>query len=608
MIRPFVVPKSERSAALRYGIAAVAVLAATLVRFPLQPILAHSVPFLLYFPAVLIAAWYGGFGPGLLVTVAGSLASSFFWMAPYFAFAPLTTGNSVQLGLFVLVAAVMSWLVDLLHRTVISLKSAERDIRRHAERFRVTLSSIVDGVVATDRDACVQFMNPTAETLTGWKLSEAQGKSLTEVFNIVLQGTREKIVNRVQTVLKSNRIVELSNHALLISRDGTERLIEDSAAPIREDGQVLGVVLVFHDVTERDQNRRRMTEILSSMNDGFYIVDRDWRYLFVNESGARLAQKSRTELLGKTVWDLFPDEIGQTAYKEFNRVMNERVTAHFEYYYPRHGRWYEFKAYPAHEGLALYTADITDKKNVEQAVHSKLEQRVAEKTAELESKNQSLEALTYSLAHDLRAPMRAINSFGSILLEDHGKSIETEGQQLVHRMINSARHAEKLMADLLDYGKLAHVPLPISEIDTEAALDSVLRRAAQDIVDTGAKVNLTRPLPKVRANETVLSQAFGNLIGNALKYTRDGEPPVVRIFAQDKGGRARLVIEDNGPGIDPEHIPKLFKPFTRLDTSKPGSGLGLSIVAKGIERMGGTVGVDSKRDCGSRFWIELPKA
>jgi signal transduction histidine kinase len=115
-------------------------------------------------------------------------------------------------------------------------------------------------------------------------------------------------------------------------------------------------------------------------------------------------------------------------------------------------------------------------------------------------------------------------------------------------------------------------------------------------------------LPKVRGNETVLSQALGNLINNALKYGRDGAAPLVRIFAESKEGRSRLVVQDHGPGIHPEHLPRLFKPFTRLDTRKPGTGLGLSIVAKGIERMGGTVGVNSKPGSGSRFWIELPKA
>src|SRR6185295_15600330 len=112
MVRRFVIPKSERSTSLRYSVAVLALVFATLIRFPLQPFLGHSVPFLLYFPAVLFAAWYGGLGPGLLVTAAGGVASHFFWMEPYFEFAPLTTQTSMQLLLFLAVAGFISWMVE----------------------------------------------------------------------------------------------------------------------------------------------------------------------------------------------------------------------------------------------------------------------------------------------------------------------------------------------------------------------------------------------------------------------------------------------------------------------------------------------------------------
>jgi len=344
------------------------------------------------------------------------------------------------------------------------------------------------------------------------------------------------------------------------------------------------------------------------MNDGFFIFDREWRTVFVNENGARLAQKSRQELLGQNLWNLFPDEVGQPAFKQLTQAMSAQSAAHFEYFYPSFGRWYEFKAYPTQEGLALHAADITEKRNVQVAIQAELEKRVAEKTAELEGKNQSLEALTYSLAHDLRAPLRAIQGFASILMEEYAQSVPREAHEITGRITNAAHHAEKLMADLLEYGKVAHAPLPISEVDTEGVLNEVLRRAATDIVSGRASVDVERPLPKVRANETVLAQAFSNLLGNALKYTRNGDPPLVRIFAEKNGHSVRLVVEDRGAGIRPADIPKLFKPFARLDGKKPGSGLGLSIVAKGIERMGGRVGIESKPAEGSRFWIELPKA
>jgi PAS domain S-box-containing protein len=478
MVRRFVVPKSQRGVGIRYAVAVLSVLAATALRLPFQPVLGQSVPFLLYFPAVLFAAWFGGLGPGLLASVLGALASTFLWMDPYWSFAPFTFKTGVQVFLFLAVSAFMSWLVDLLHTSADSLNAAQR----------------------------------------------------------------------------------------------------------------------------------RMEQVLSSMNDGFMIFDRHWRYVYVNESGARIAQLPREQLLGNVVWDLYPDEVGNRGHQELTRAMREQIPVHFEYFYPRFGRWFEFKAYPAQEGLALYVADITEKKHLQEAITRQLEQRVAEKTAELEGKNQSLEALTYSLAHDLRAPMRSISGFMCVLLDEHGNKLGPDGLELANRVLNSSKHAEKLMANLLEYGRLAHVHLPLVRVDAQALAETIVRNLASEIHHHGGRVKIISPLPAVIANETVLEQALTNLIMNALKYTNDGESPIVSVRSQVNGDMARIVVEDYGLGIAPEHLGKLFKPFERIGGKKPGTGLGLSIVAKGIERMGGRVGVESTPGKGSRFWFELPKA
>lgn len=478
MVRRFVVPKSQKGIRLRYAVALLSVLAATALRLPFQPLFGHSVPFLLYFPAVLFASWFGGLGPGLLAALLGALASSFFWMEPYMAFAPLSFQTSLQLLLFLAVSGFMSWLVNLLHTSVDSLNAAHR----------------------------------------------------------------------------------------------------------------------------------RIAQVLGNMSDGFMIFDRDWRYVYVNDSGARIAQHPREELLGRIVWDLFPDEVGHPAWVQLTQAMRDQVPVHFEYYYPGFQRWFEFKAYPAQEGLALYVADITEKKHLHEAITSQLEKRVAEKTAELESKNQSLQALTHSLAHDLRAPMRAIAGFASVLLEDHADHLGPEAQQLGSKILNASKHAEKLMTNLLEYSRLAHVDLPIAPVDLQAVTEVVLRRLAEEIRDSGGRVEVKRPLPVVLGNETVLDQALTNLITNGLKYAKEGESPIVSIFAENKGERVRIVVADGGIGIAPEHIKKLFRPFERIARAKPGTGLGLSILAKGVERMGGSYGVESNLGKGSRFWIELSAA
>ena len=145
-------------------------------------------------------------------------------------------------------------------------------------------------------------------------------------------------------------------------------------------------------------------------------------------------------------------------------------------------------------------------------------------------------------------------------------------------------------------------------MDSQSVAENILRDLAQEIHNHGGRVKIIGRLPMVMANPTVLEQALTNLIMNALKYTNDGESPMVAVRSQEQGDMARIVVEDYGVGIAPEHLEKLFKPFERLSGKKPGTGLGLSIVAKGIQRMGGRVGVESTPGKGSRFWFELPRA
>jgi len=411
--------------------------------------------------------------------------------------------------------------------------------------------------------------------------------------------------------------VALANHTVLVARDKTERAIEDTAAPILDGGSIVGVVLVFHDVTARREARRKLEEahkrteqILASMTDGFAIFDEQWRYVYVNERAAEITRKTRQELLGKKLWDLFPDEIGKLSYQQLTRAMLENVPVQFENLYEPWGKWFDLRAHPSREGLALYFADITEKKNLQLAVTQELEKRVGEKTKELEDRNKSLEALSYGLAHDLRAPLRAIEGFTTLLREEYAPLLKGDGNLFCEKIASSTRHAEKLMVDLLEYGRLSHAVLPISTVDLEACVTGVLQQLAPEIQEKSAEVAVERPLPKVRANSTVLQQVLTNLIGNALKFRNREVSPVIRIRVEDGGGSVKIFVKDNGLGIAPDHIPKIFKPFERLHGKDkyPGTGLGLSIVQTGVQRMGGNLGVESQPGKGSEFWVELPKA
>jgi signal transduction histidine kinase len=168
---------------------------------------------------------------------------------------------------------------------------------------------------------------------------------------------------------------------------------------------------------------------------------------------------------------------------------------------------------------------------------------------------------------------------------------------------------DELLQDLLAYGRLAHTPVTLHKVNLEALVDAVLEQLEAEIESKQAVVEVQRPLPTVKANTAVLSQILLNLIVNALKFCPQGNPPKVHIGAVTEK-TVRFWVKDDGIGIKPEYHDRIFRVFERLHGGNeyPGTGIGLAIVQKGVERMGGRVGVESEPGCGSRFWVELPAA
>ena len=228
-----------------YALAVFAPEITLLARWPLPAALADQ--YSAFLPAVLIAAYVGGFGPGLLATVVSALAATFFLVEPHYSFAINSGSDAVALVVFLLVGVIISGLMESLDRSRRRIAASER-------RYAVTLASIGDAVIATDARARVTFLNPVAEALTGWPLADAVGRPLAEVFRIVHEQTRQSVEDPAAKVLRLGTVVGLANHTALVARDGREVPIDDCGAPIIDDrGAIAGVVLVFRDVTQRRQ-------------------------------------------------------------------------------------------------------------------------------------------------------------------------------------------------------------------------------------------------------------------------------------------------------------------------------------------------------------------
>lgn len=261
--------------------------------------------------------------------------------------------------------------------------------------------------------------------------------------------------------------------------------------------------------------------------------------------------------------------------------------------------------------LALYHFARHETRLRQEAERSaaELEQKVAERTAKLSEVIGELEGFSYSVSHDLRAPLRAMQSYANILVEECSAQLSEQGRDYTRRIAVAAQRMDRLIKDVLTFSRIARAELPLETLSIE--------RLLRDTIDSypmfqapAAEIVLEGTFPRVRAHEAVLTQCISNLLGNAVKFVPPGVQPRVRVRAESlsDGKRVRLYFEDNGVGIDPADHEKIFDMFHRATRGYDGTGIGLAIVKKGIERMAGQVGVESRLGAGSTFWLELQRA
>ncbi len=240
---------------------------------------------------------------------------------------------------------------------------------------------------------------------------------------------------------------------------------------------------------------------------------------------------------------------------------------------------------------------------------STLEQKVEERTQALQQANEGLESFAYSVSHDLRAPLRAMQGFAHALREDYGDRLDDTGRDYADRISGAAERMDVLIHDLLEYSRLARVEMELRPVSLQSALEEAMEQMSERIRSKGATVTVEPPLPEVLGHRQTLVQVLANLVSNALKFTAPGVTPRVTVRAEELNGTVRVWVVDNGIGIEPDHFERIFRVFERLHgiDRYPGTGIGLAIVRKGVERMGGRAGVDSQSGEGSRFWFELAK-
>lgn len=495
---------------------------------------------------------------------------------------------------------------------------------RPLELYTTLVKTTTDAVIVINEEDRVLVWNPAAEKMFGYSADEAMGVPL---FRLIAPG---QTIGREGPEIGLGKKPPEERRSLefeAVSRSGQRFPVEISISRARISEQPI-CTLILRDITER----KRMEDELRKSEENYrniiryaptfiYQVDfRGPRFTSVNDMMCEYIGYTREELLSLNPLDLMCDESRE--------LFQARIGKWLEGEKPGESVECRVKARDGRElcvmlhvtfttdkdgkplGATVIGHDVTERKRAEEEMRrsrDELEQRVKERTAELELKNQELQEFSFVASHDLTEPLRKIKTFGNLLSEKCADRLKNEEKDYVSRMTGAADRMQELLDALLRYSRIetrGHEfrPLKLADIARDAAND--LEVVLQEI---GARVEIG-PLPTVKGDRNQLRQFFQNLISNAVKYHRLEVRTVIKIYGEEKDGWCRIFVEDNGIGFDEKYLEKIFQPFQRLHGRKeyPGTGMGLAICKKIVDRHGGTLTAKSVKGKGSTFIMTLP--
>lgn len=509
------------------------------------------------------------------------------------------------------------------------------ELRQREEWLRVTLSSIGDAVITTDTTECVTFLNPAAESLTGWSQQDAVGQPIQQVFTIINELTRVQADDIVGRVLRERATVALANHTALLARDGREIAIEDSAAPITDSaGNVTGVVLVFHNVTERRRAQEAVREreaqlstMLENLSEGVIACTIDGDVFQWNRAGLEMfgfdtlseAQRNLPEFTDLFELRMLDGEIIPFEQWPLPRILRGEILLNWDIRVLRISTGVERVL--SHNGSLVYgpdgqalmavftTTDMTERRRIEEQLRkltATLEQQVQERTAQLTAANKELEAFSYSVSHDLRAPLRGIDGFTKILYEQYGRNFDAQGQDYLLRVRKAAQRMGQLIDDMLNFSRIGRREMQRAPVDLSELAAAVVAEMRQREPDRQVQVDI-HPGLEVSGDAGLLRIVLDNLLGNAWKFTGKTADARIEVGALRQGAEQVFFVRDNGAGFDMAYAEKLFIPFQRLHSEEefPGTGIGLAIVQRIIVRHGGRVWAEGEEGKGATIFFTL---
>ncbi|MBK3867397.1 PAS domain S-box protein [Pseudomonas stutzeri] len=373
-----------------------------------------------------------------------------------------------------------------------------------------------------------------------------------------------------------------------------------------EGGDIERICGALQDISERKQAQRellrlaqRLGSTLESITDAFITYDQQWRFNYINREAATLLGASKDELIGQTLWSVYPDLRESDIGRRYLQAVQHGQAAHFDTYYAPLASWFEIHAYPFEEGLAVYFRNISARKRTEQDLERSLR--------ELERSNRELQEFAFVASHDLQEPLRKIQAF-SERLQTRVDQLDEEGRDYLRRLVSAASRMQALIVDLLNYSRVNTRGQPLEAVALNGVLDDVLIDLESSIEQADACIE-REPLPHVMGDVSQLRQVFQNLLSNALKFRDPLQTPRIRIYSEPSASKGLTVcVADNGIGFDEKYLPKIFNPFQRLHGREAyaGTGIGLAIVKKIVERHGASISATSAPGKGCVFRVTFP--
>ncbi|MEE9166982.1 MAG: PAS domain S-box protein [Candidatus Neomarinimicrobiota bacterium] len=489
---------------------------------------------------------------------------------------------------------------------------AEEELRKSEERYRTTLDSMLEGCQIISYDWHYLYVNDIVARQGRREKEELLGHTMMQVYPGIEDTEMFAFLRRCM----ERRIPHRMENEFTFA-DGSTGWFDLSIQPVPD-----GIFILSLDITERKRSEEALktskeyTEnLVGSSLDMIIAVDNNRRISEFNKAAEETFGYSREEILGKHVNILYAD-------KKQGLVVHKMTVREGRHIQEVHNRRKNGEVFPSllsssvlvdskgkRVGAMGVSRDITGRKQAEEEIrklNEELEQRVKERTTELEAANEELESFSYSVSHDLRAPLRTIDGFSQILLEDYGDKLDSQGKDYLQRVDKGAKHMAQLTDDLLELSRVTRREMKRQAVD----LSALAKEIAAELEKTQPERQVEFIIPKglvANGDSRLLRVVLENLMGNAWKFTGTKPRAKIEFGVESVNGESAYFVKDNGAGFDRAYADKLFAPFQRLhsETEFEGTGIGLASVKRIIRRHGGQVRAESREGSGATFYFTL---